>query len=129
MDLPSGDHTGPSSAFRKIGQRPRFARIHCKQKDLSGLRLSVFLSSPDKREQLAIGRPLRRRIVRTRGQLPRSATAKRNDPQRSLIALVLLVDHDVRIDDARSIRRNARARDPLERINVGLGDRPEVGGN
>src|SRR5262249_58763073 len=82
------------------------------------------LRAAHKHEQLAIRRPTRRAVMQPICQPPRSLIAARRDrPDRCVIASLLLIHTDLDENHLRSIGRNLRIADPVELEEVLLGDR------
>jgi hypothetical protein len=114
---------GSTRPLRQIGQRLRFPARHRQQINLRNRRLSAHLESTHKCQNPPIRRPTRTRIARPCSQPPSRTTARRNDPQRTVIAIMLSRNSDVSVRNLRPIGRDLRIGNPLERIKVLSGNK------
>ena len=119
-----------SGAARDIGDRPRLAAAHGHDVDLRRLHAALCLGGANERQARSVGGPSRAAVSRAGGERLRrcGAGAGAGDPDRRLVLFLLPVDGDAQEGDPRSVRGHLRIRDPHEREQVGLGNRPAGGG-
>src|SRR6185295_8406415 len=115
-------------AARQIGEGDGLAALRRDEVELRRLAFALLLlrllGGAREDDARAVRRPARRIVARTAGERARRlAAVRRHDPQRGVVAVLLLVDGDAHEGDLPAVRRNLRIGDPYELEEVGLGDR------
>src|SRR6185503_3101519 len=78
--------------LRQVGERARLAAAERDQPELAGLGFAVLLDRAVEGELRPVGRPARVRVLAARERARRLAAVRGREPDRAVVALLLLVD-------------------------------------